>query len=143
MKKKGLYDDIVGLPHYVSPTRSHMSLIDRAAQFSPFAALTGYDAAIQETGRLTVCKIEVDDTVKAQLDLKLRLLAERIVERPEVTITYFQPDDRKEGGAYITYSGRIKKIDPLEASVTMLDGVVIPIESIIEVESEDALQSLW
>ena len=91
------YDDFLNLPHHVSADLPHMSMQNRAAQFAPFAALVGYDALIQETTRLTDQKAELDESVKAELNEKLRLLLELMPQQPEVTITYFLPDNRKAG----------------------------------------------
>lgn len=99
------YDDIIDLPHHVSATRPQMSMKDRAAQFSPFAALTGYDAAIKETGRLTDQKVEMDTEALNVLNMKFQILIDSLAEEPEVTFTYFKPDERKDGGAYIDVTG--------------------------------------
>lgn len=130
------YDDIIDLPHPVSVAHPRMAMIDRAAQFSPFAALTGYDAAIQETARLTSEKIELDEDSRAALDTKQQLLLDRIGEHPEVTITYFLPDEKKAGGVYVTVTGNIKKIDAYARSIVMVDGTIIPLDDILEMESE-------
>ena len=98
------YEDIINLPHHVSPTRPQMPMSDRAAQFAPFAALTGYDAAIKETGRLTDEKIELDEEALTALDMKYQFLMDALDDAPEVTITYFQPDERKAGGKYVSQS---------------------------------------
>ncbi len=127
------YDDIIHLPHHVSATRPHMSLHDRAAQFSPFAALTGYDDAIRETARLTDERMELDEYLKYMLSDRLQILADRMKEHPEIEITYFQPDSRKDGGAYITAAGTAKKIDEYERIVVMTDGTVIPMDEIISI----------
>ena len=105
------YNDIIDLPHHISTTRPRMSMLDRAAQFSPFAALTGYDAAIKETGRLTGQRIELTEECRAVLDRKQQVLLENLAEHPEVSVTYFVPDERKSGGAYVTVAGRVKKVD--------------------------------
>lgn len=123
----GKYDDIIHLPHYQSPHRAHMPLSDRAAQFAPFAALNGYGAAILETARLTEQKIELTDSEKAALDLRLQLLSDHLPDRPEITLTYFQPDARKEGGAYTEETGVVKKIDTYERVIVMESGAIIPI----------------
>ena len=102
------YADIINLPHHVSKTRPKMSMHDRAAQFSPFAALTGYDAAIKETARWTDEKIDLDETSKVSLDEKLLFIMSRLAEKPVVTITYFKKDDRKDGGTYEVIEGCIK-----------------------------------
>lgn len=113
-----------------------MAICDRAAQFLPFAALTGYDAAVRETARLTAECIELDENSKMILDMKLRLLLDRLSERPEVAITHFEPDERKAGGAYVTIAGVIKKIDEYEHVIIMMDGAKISINHILEIESE-------
>lgn len=128
------YDDIIHLPHHVSTTHPHMAAIDRAAQFSPFAALTGYDAAIKETARLTDQRVELDEAMKEALSNKLQMVADRLKERPEIVITYFQPDGKKNGGAYVTVINTVKKIDVYERIVVMTDGKVIPIDEIISID---------
>jgi len=130
---KGNYDDIINLPHHVSATHPRMSAINRAAQFAPFAALTGYDAAIKETARLTDRRIELDDHEKSALDEKLAMILERIQDAPVVDITFFLPDEKKEGGAYVTVSGPVKKIETYERLVIMADGQRIPITEIVEI----------
>lgn len=132
----GKYDDMVYLPHHVSAAHPRMSMRDRAAQFSPFAALPGYDTAVKETARLTDRQIELDEAAKAELDRKLRFLPERLPEQPEVTVTYFKPDGRKEGGAYLTVTGRIKKFDEYTRVLTLTGGEKIAVEDILELESE-------
>lgn len=129
------YEDIINLPHHVSPTRPRMSMADRAAQFSPFAALSGYGDAVRETARLTGQRIELDESAKAALDEKLRLLAEVIEDRPEAAITYFLPDRKKAGGEYVTTTGQVKKVDAVAQELVMANGRIIPIADIIEVES--------
>lgn len=130
----GKYDDIIDLPHHQSSTRPHMSGIDRAAQFSPFAALTGYDSAVEETARLTGQRIELDADAIEILDEKLCYLQEHIADHPEAVITYFVPDSRKQGGAYTTVSGPVRKIDGFERLVVMMSGTVISMDDIIEIE---------
>ena len=130
------YDDIINLPHHVSATRPQMSMINRAAQFSPFAALTGYDAAIKETGRLTDCRIELSEDARADLDRKQRLLSDSLAEYPEVSVTYFIPDERKSGGAYITVTGSVKKLDDFQRIMVLTDGTIIPVDEIVELESD-------
>jgi hypothetical protein len=130
------YNDIIGLPHHTSSKRARMSISDRAAQFSPFAALNGYDAAIQETGRFTEEKIELDESNKSVINEKLWIVMERLSERPEITITYFQPDDRKAGGTYVSVTGYVKKIDEYERTVVMADGTNIIIERIITITGD-------
>lgn len=132
------YDDIINLPHHVSKTHPPMDIMDRAAQFSPFAALTGYEAAAKETGRLTQPKIELDESEKQLLNEKLQLLEKNLTMRPEikpeVTLTYFVPDSKKDGGAYHTVSDKIQKIDPYKRTILLDTDVEIPIENIINLE---------
>ena len=130
------YNEIMGLPHHVSKTRPQMPMSDRAAQFAPFAALTGYDAAIKETGRLTDERIELDVEALSALDMKYQLLMEALDEAPEVTITYFQPDERKAGGKYITATGAVKKVDDFERRITMRDGAKIPMDDVLSIDGE-------
>ena len=132
----GKYDEIMGLPHHVSKTRPQMPMSDRAAQFAPFAALTGYDAAIKETGRLTDERIELDVEALSALDMKYQLLMEALDESPEVTITYFQPDERKAGGKYVSAVGTVKKIDDFERRITMRDGTRIPMDDVLSIDGE-------
>ena len=132
--ESGPYEDIIHLPHPVSGKHPRMSLNDRAAQFSPFAALSGYDAAIRETSRLTEREVELDEDMLEQLDGALRAIEEKIEQAPEAEITWFVPDEKKEGGAYVTRAGRVKKIDDRRNALVMEDGTVIPVERIIEIE---------
>ena len=131
-----MYDDIIHLPHHVSKTRPQMSLEDRAAQFSPFAALTGYDAAILETGRLTEDKLELGEETQAILDRKQRYLAEIIDTKPEITVTYFVPDEKKSGGAYSTVTGFLKRIDEYERVLVLTDGRKIQLDAVLDIESD-------
>lgn len=131
----GPYDDIIDLPHPTSTKHPRMPLADRAAQFSPFAALTGHEAAIHETARLTDRRIELDEDEKTALDRKLRLITEHLAERPAVRITYFQADQRKDGGSYEIAEGSMKKVDEIARMVVLTDGRRIPIEDIYEIES--------
>ncbi|MDD4767079.1 MAG: hypothetical protein PHF87_05775 [Desulfotomaculaceae bacterium] len=133
---KNPYDDIINLPHHTSATRPRMSAHDRAAQFSPFAALTGYHAAINETARLTDQRIELDEYSKADLNQRLGLIQDQMDQQPEVSITYFQPDKKKSGGAYITAGGCVKKIDEYERTVLMQDATKIPIDDILEINGD-------
>jgi len=126
----GAYDDIIHLPHPTSPKHPRMPMTDRAAQFSPFQALTGYGAAIRETARLTDQRIELTEDEKTLLDEKLRLLTNT---DNEAAFTYFQPDGKKSGGAYITVLGTIKKLDPLERRLVLANGITIPIDDILEI----------
>lgn len=129
----GNYDDIIHLPHHRSLYRSHMSTHDRAAQFSPFAALTGFDSAIEEAGRLTDSRIEPEEYTHTILNHKLGLLMEQLSDQPKATITYFCPDSKKSGGSYKEASGRIIKIDLYRQIITMSDGQEVPIEEIVDI----------
>ena len=130
------YEDIINLPHHISPTRQQMPMSDRAAQFSPFAALTGYDAAIKETGRLTDERIELDEEALTALDMKYQLLIDAFDDAPEVTITYFQPDERKAGGKYITATSAVKKVDDFERRITMQKGTKIPMDDVLSIDGK-------
>lgn len=130
------YEDIINLPHHVSATRPQMSMINRAAQFSPFAALTGYDAAIKETGRLTDEKIEMDEEALNILNMKFQVLVDSMDDEPEVTFTYFKPDERKAGGAYIEVTGRVKKVDNFERRIVMQNGTKMPMDDILNIEGD-------
>ena len=132
----GPYDDIINLPHHVSKTHPRMSAIDRAAQFSPFAALTGHSAAIKETARLTDQKIELDEHTKSVLDMKQRILSEVIDDSPGITVTYFKPDTHKSGGEYLTVTGELKKINEYERALILTSGDHIPFDDILDIESE-------
>lgn len=134
------YEDILYMPHHVSTKHPPMSASDRAAQFSPFAALTGHDAAIQETGRLTDVQVEQSEDLRALLDRKQQYLA--TLERPEVAVTYFLPDGRKDGGAYVTVTGQLKRIDPVERVLILVGGQSIPLDDIIEIESPELSEIL-
>ena len=131
------YDDIIHLPHHVSKTRTPMPLIDRAAQFSPFAALTGYEAAVAETARLTECKLELDESQKAHISEQLFFLQAHSAGQPEVALVYFVPDEKKSGGAYQAFTGRIRKIDSYRQCLTFSDGAEIPFDSLYSIEIQD------
>lgn len=135
-KEKYPYDDIIGMPHHQSATRVHMSNHDRAAQFAPFAALTGYDTSIKETARLTEEKIDLDESEKEVLNEKLQIIRDNTDTDAEVTITYFLPDEKKAGGTYVSYTGCVKKIDEYARTLIMADKTIIPVEQIIGIESE-------
>ena len=126
------YDEIMELPHHVSKTRPQMPLSDRAAQFAPFAALTGYDSAIKETGRLTDERIELDEEALTALDRKYQLLMDTLDDAPEVTIIYFQPDERKAGGQYVSATGTVKKVDTFGRRILLQDGTRIPLDSVYD-----------
>ena len=129
------YSDILNLPHPTSKNHPRMSIQERAAQFSPFAALSGHAAAIAETARLTDRKMELDEDTRAELDRRQAILLEQISERPEVTVTWFRPDEKKDGGAYVTTAGRLKKIDQVERILILMDGTRIPLEDVAALES--------
>ena len=111
-----------------------MSQSNRAAQFAPFAALTGHAASISEAARLTDKKIELDDKAQETLNAKLNLLKEYLKERPEITVTYFVPDTKKDGGAYVEYSGTIRVIDEIKNTLIFTDRTVINIEMVLDVQ---------
>lgn len=132
----GKYDDIIHLPHKQSATRPHMSVIDRAAQFSPFAALTGHGDAIKETERLTGRKMELDEHSKEALDMRLQMIMENLSGQPELSVTYFLPDAKKAGGEYVTLSGTVKRIDEVKQLIIMRDGTIIPIDDVVDIEGD-------
>ena len=124
------YDDILNTPWPQPGKRARMSVEDRAAQFAPFAALTGYGAALQETARLTEQRAELTESEKADLDRRLQLLSDHLAAQPEITVTYFRPDERKDGGAYVTVTDIVKKIDPYERVLVLQSGLCIAIDLI-------------
>lgn len=127
------YDDIIDLPR---PKSKHepMPMSDRAAQFSPFAALTGYGDAIDETARLTDARIELSEEERAELDYKQQYLA--TLDSPTVTVTYFVPDERKSGGAYVTHTGVLKRVDEVERMVVFKDGLRVPLDEVMDIKCE-------
>ena len=133
---KNPYEDIINLPHHVSKTHPQMSMQDRAAQFSPFAALTGYDDAIDETARLTGRKIELGEEAREILDRKLQYLGSIISEQPEISVTYFVPDEKKDGGRYVTATGCLKRINEFERALLFTDGTRISLDEIEDVNSD-------
>jgi len=134
------YDDIRNVEYPVKTNRPRMSMHDRAAQFSPFAALTGYDALIDETARLTDSRIELDESQKAELDRAICSL--KVHPATSIELTYFLADNRKCGGAYLSVSGRIRKIDEITRSIIMEDRTIVPIEDVISLrtKSDDQMQ---
>ena len=132
----GKYDEIMGLPHHVSETRPQMPMSNRAAQFAPFAALTGYDDAVKETGRLTDDKIELEESPLNEMNAKIQLLRENLADAPEITFAYFKPDERKAGGAYLTTTGTVKKLDDYERQIMLQDGMKLPMDDILNMEGE-------
>lgn len=134
LEKTHKYDDIIHLSRPVPSHRAPMSPQDRAAQFSPFAALTGFDAAIAESGRLTDRRIELTEGRIAELNEHLQMLQQNIHRQPEAIITYFSYDERKAGGAYITVSGHVRKMDPNFGYLVLTEGQVIPLAEIFQIE---------
>ena len=130
----GKYDDILYLPHHVSPTRQGMTMAERAPQFSPFAALVGYGEAIRETSRAVGQQMELSEEEKAVLDQKQQIILAALEqgEEPEVTVTYFQPDRKKDGGEYVSYTGSIKKYKEIENTLVFGGGKEIPLSGIVD-----------
>lgn len=133
---EGKYEDLLHLPHHTSTTRPPMSMRDRAAQFSPFAALTGYEAAVEETARLTEDETVLTEEMKLQINDRLLWLRERLSDPPTVTLTYFVPDLKKSGGETVRRRGRITEIDELEGIVTLSTGKRIPMEQILGLDGD-------
>ena len=130
----GKYDDILHLPHPTSAKHPRMPISERAAIFSPFAALTGHAAAIQETARLTDQRMELDEDTRAELDRKQKILMDHIADQPEVTITWFCPDEKKSGGAYVVSMGRLKKVDDVAGTLKLADETTIPLNEIVDLQ---------
>lgn len=131
------YADIIDLPHYEPQRHPRMSASARAAQFAPFAALTGYDAAIEETARQTDPRLEPEADSLADLDRKMAWLRQHAEgEPPLVAVTYFRPDARKEGGAYLSHEGRLKGVDPCGGLLLFADGAAIPLRSVLDLTGE-------
>lgn len=135
LKPTHKYDDIIDLPHHVSTKRPHMSISDRAAQFSPFAALTGFEEAVNETARLTEGYIELEEEQIADINRSLVYLAKHLDEQPEITLTYFLPDNKKAGGSYNTITGIVKTIDQLNQVLQLQNELSIPFCQITKIES--------
>lgn len=132
----GKYNDILYLPRPTSAKHPRMPISDRAAIFSPFAALTGHGDAIRETARLTELKMELDEDAKADLDRRQAILLEHIGEQPEVTITWFCPDEKKSGGAYVVTVGRLKRVDDTAGTLRLADGMTIALDEIVDLQSD-------
>lgn len=130
---EGKYDDIIWLEYKGPKRHPRMSIHERAAQFAPFAALTGYDDVIAETGRLTGSKIELDEEQRASLNAVLQTVRGRLLERPEVLLTYFRPDSRKAGGTYLRIKGHVRNIDEASRLVVLADGPSIPIDDLFSI----------
>ena len=136
MAEKFPYEDIVNLPPHISKKRPQPSMMDRAARFAPFAAITGYEEMVLEEARITEERIDLDEGTLSILNEKLNMIQEFIDEEPEIKITYFEPDKKKSGGAYIDITGTVKRIDEYECLVIMTDGKKIRIEDIYGLESD-------
>lgn len=132
----GSYDNIINLTHPNSTKHPRMSIQSRASIFSPFAALSGHAGAIAETARLTERRKELGEDIKVELDRRQVILLEHIGEQPPITVTWFQPDERKDGGVYVTATGRLKKIDPVERILILLDGTKVQLEEVVNLESD-------
>ena len=126
------YDDIINLPHHISPTRKQMSMHERAAQFAPFAALVGYDDAVAETARLTENRPELDEQEQRAINERLAYIADHIKEQPEARIKYFVPDEHKSGGAIVEASGQVKKISDTDGTIVLTDGCKIRLSDITD-----------
>jgi hypothetical protein len=135
------YDDIINLEYHKSKKHPPMSLYARSAQFAPFAALTGYEDAVRETSRITSERIELDDELKSILDMKLQLIRENIGKKEEIKFTYFEPDERKEGGAYVTIDGVVKKFDEINHTIVLTNKMQIPIDDLLDIQSTIAVHS--
>ena len=136
MAEKFPYDDIVDLPPHISKKHPQPSMMDRAARFAPFAAITGYEEMVLEEARVTEERIDLDEGSLSLLNEKLNMIQEFLDEEPEVTITYFEPDKKKSGGAYVNITGIVKRIDEYEHFVIMTDGKKIRIEDIYAIGSD-------
>ena len=134
MKCDTPYDDIIHLPHHISRRRPSMPRIGRAAQFTPFAALSGYDNAVEETARLTDRLIEQDEESLALMNEKLHALLDAVKDQPEITITCFVPDEKKAGGSYHRITGRIRRIDEINRQIILTDRTVISMDSVFEID---------
>lgn len=130
----GDYDDIINLPHHQSAKRPHMSNAERAAQFSPFAALTGYEDVLEETARLTDRRMELSESEQAELDRQLQWLRERSSEKPMVAVTCFQPDEKKDGGSYVTLTGQVRRVDEVQREIVFADGSTTSIDNLFSVQ---------
>ena len=136
MKYDRQYDDIINLPHHISKKHPQMSLYARSAQFAPFAALTGYEEAVKENARETNERIDIEDELKSILDGKLQIILEQIKNHPEISITYFIADSKKNGGEYVTVTGLVKKVDLYNQYIYLIDNTEIPINEIIDISGD-------
>lgn len=135
-REENSYEDIINLPHHVSAVHPQMSLEDRAAQFAPFAALTGHKEAVREAGRRTEKKLELDENMKMLLDIKLQTLMERMEEHPRIRITYFLPDDKKSGGRYMDIEGEVKKLDEYSQEFVFAGGERILLRDVLDLDGD-------
>ena len=136
MKYNHKYDDIIEMEHHISKKHPQMSLYARSAQFAPFAALTGYEDAVKETGREVGDRIDIDDELKNILDTKIQILNEKIDKKNEITFTYFLQDLKKNGGEYVCVTGIIKKIDNYNQKIILEDRTEIPLNDVIDISGE-------
>lgn len=130
------YDDILRLPHPTSKKHPRMPVSERAAMFSPFAALSGHAGAIAETARLTDQRMELDEDTRAELDRRQAALLEHIKEQPKITVTWFCPDEKKSGGAYVVTTGKLKKVDNDAGTLKLADGLTISLDEIVDLQCE-------
>ena len=136
---KGKYDDIINMGHHISKKHTRMSLENRSAQFAPFAALTGYEDEVEEIARLTDKRIEITDEMKTEINIKLKTIQEKIYAKPKVTVKYFIPDTKKEGGSYKTVTSNIIKIDKYKQTIVLKDKREIPINFITNINIEESV----
>ncbi len=130
------YEDIINLPHHVSQKHPQMAIADRAAQFAPFSALTGYGEAVKETARRTQDRIEMSESMIEALNAKIQILSLLKDDCPQITVVYFKPDEKKSGGTYVSVCGKFRKIDPYDRLLIMDDGKEISIDMIVEIDAE-------
>lgn len=135
MAEKFPYEDIVNLPPHISKKYPQPTMMERAARFAPFAAITGYEEMVLEEARITEDRMDLDESTLAMLNEKLNIIQEFLDKEPEVKITYFEPDKKKSGGAYVSVTGKVKRIDEYERLVIMTDGKKICIDEIFGLES--------
>lgn len=136
MSVGGKYDDIIGLPHHVSDRHPRLGRDSYAAQFSPFAALAGYDGVVAEAARTTDRRIELDEDARARIDMRLQILSAHLDQEPTVSVTYFVRDQKKSGGKYVTVKGKLRKIDEYERTIVLTDKTVIPVSDVYGIRSE-------
>lgn len=138
MDKETNYNDIINMPHHVSLTHNHMSMHDRAAQFAPFAALTGHNDAIRETARVTEFEKIIDDDMRSVLDEKIAYINYNISSKPRISIKYFVHDEKKEGGRYVTVCGNVEKLDFDKKIIKLTDGKEISVKNVVNIELCDS-----